>query len=171
MTDGAGRSAERPVLGDLAAEQLVSQVLAHTGRMSSRQDQTIELVGFDVRPRKRRAELLAALHLRVEGLWFGGRAELPEDHAVEQPRVGRRCGAAALGGEPYAMAGARQQPPRHRHLRDVEVPVGHGDQIGGDHPTLEDTVQTRPATGVRHPCPTRVAGQGWDVVSNRGDLR
>src|SRR5205085_9102148 len=103
VTDGARRSAERPVLADLAAEQLASQVLAHAGRMSSRQDQTIELVGFDVRPPKRRAELLAALHLRVEDLWFSGRAELPEDHAVEQPRVGRGRGAAALGGEPYAM--------------------------------------------------------------------
>ena len=34
------------------------------------------------------------------------------------------------------MAGARQQPPRHRHLGDVEVEVGQGYQHGRDHRTL-----------------------------------
>src|SRR4029077_4581005 len=61
-----------------------------------------------------------------------------EDHAVEQPRVGRRRGTTVLGGESYGVSDARPHPPRHRDLGDVEVLVGHRDQNGGDHPTLED---------------------------------
>ena len=143
MTDGADRPAERPVRGDLAAEQLTPQVLAHSRRVSAGQDQAVERVGLDVRPRDRRAELRVGLQLRVELLWFSGRAELPEDHAVEQPRVGGRRGATVLRRESNDMAGARQQPPRHRDLGDVEVAVGQGDQNGCDRPTLGETIRRR----------------------------
>ena len=62
-------------------------------------------------------ELLVGLQLGVEGLRLRGRAELAEDHAVEQARIGRRRGAAALGGEAHlvagvASAGATAPPPR-----------------------------------------------------------
>ena len=143
MTDGADRPAQRPVLGDLAAEQLASQVLTHAGCVSTRQDQPIELVGLDVRPRNRRAELLIGLHLCVESLWFGGRAELSEDHAVEQPLVGPRLYAATLSCESHDMASACQEPPRHGDLGDVEVTVRHGDQNGGDQTTLRENVKGR----------------------------
>src|SRR6266550_1790261 len=36
VTDGADRPAERPVFGDLPAEQLTAQVLTHSGRVSTR---------------------------------------------------------------------------------------------------------------------------------------
>ena len=117
---------ERPVLGDLAPQQLASQVLTHARRVSTRQDQTVELGGSDVGPCKWRVELLVRLHLRVERPCFCGRAELPEDHAVEQALIGGGRGAAVLGRESHDVADARQQPPRHRHLGHVEVVVGEG---------------------------------------------
>ncbi len=48
MTDRADGPVERPVLGDLAAEQLAPQVLTHARRVPAREDQTVELVGPDV---------------------------------------------------------------------------------------------------------------------------
>jgi hypothetical protein len=111
--------------------------------MSTRQDQAVELVGLDVRPRERRPELLIGLQLCIERLWFGRRAELSEDHAVEQPLVGARRDGAALGCEPHHVASASKKPPRHGDLGDVEVTIRHGDQNSGDQTTLEENVKDR----------------------------
>ena len=140
VTDGADGPVERPVLGDLAPQQLAAQVLTHPGACPPGRIRPSNSSGLDVGPRERRAELLVGLHLRVERLGFGGRAELSEDHAVEQALVGRGRGAAVLGRESHDVAEARQQPPRHRDLGHVEVVVGQRDQDGGDRPTLEETM-------------------------------
>jgi hypothetical protein len=140
VTDGADRPLERPIRGDLGAKQLTSQILTHAGCVSSGQDQPIELIGYDLGPRKWRPKRCVRLHVGIKVLGFGGRAELPEDHAVEQPLIGAGCGAALLGGEAHHMAKPCQQPPRHRHLGHVKVVVRYWDQNGGDHPTLEEPI-------------------------------
>ena len=58
----------------------------------------------------------------------GHRAQLAEQDTGQQPGVGGRDGPLAFGGEDDLVPGIAQDPPRHRDLRDVEVPVGQRHQ-------------------------------------------
>jgi hypothetical protein len=46
----------------------------------------------------------------------------------QQPGVSGRDRAGLFGGEDHLMPGIAQQPPWHRDLGDVEVPVGKRNQ-------------------------------------------
>ena len=61
--------------------------------------------------------------LVVEGLRLLLRPQLPEDHPVEEARIGRRRALAGFGGEVHGVAGVRQEPPRDSHFGDIEVDV------------------------------------------------
>ena len=76
----------------------------------------------------------AADELVVQRLGLGRGAELAEDHAGQQPGIGGRDRARPLGGEHHLMTRVAQDPPRHRDLGDVEVPVGKRQQHA--HPAI-----------------------------------
>jgi hypothetical protein len=109
--------------------------------MPAGQQQAVEGGRVQPGPGRRGGELRGPGELGVEDPGLGRGTELPEDHAGEQPGVSGRERAGLLGGEDHLMPGITQDPPRHRDLSDVEVPIGKRDQHA--HPAII----AAPATG------------------------
>jgi hypothetical protein len=53
---------------------------------------------------------------------------LAEKDAGQQPGIGCRNRARPFGGEHHLMTRVTQDPPRHGHLGDVEIPVRNRQQ-------------------------------------------
>ena len=106
---------------------VAAEVLAHPRRVPARRGRSPSNAPGSMSPHAhRRAELRRRAPARGRTPSARGRApSLPEDHAVEQPRVAR-----AARSPPRSVAnttswpGVAQQPPRHRDLGHVEVAVG-----------------------------------------------
>ena len=102
--------------------------------MPAGQQETVVLRRIEIAPRHRLGERAIMLELAVELDRLVLRAELPEQHAVEQPLIARGRRAAVFGREHDFVAGLDEQLPRHRDLGGVEVRVGQREQH--THPTM-----------------------------------
>ena len=166
MADRANRAIEPPELRDLALQHRRGKVLPHAGRVSSGQQQSIEVARSQVRPGNRRAKALRLGELRVEPLRLLVGPELAEDHPIEQPWISHRRFASPLSREHWVMTSVGQHPPGHRHLGDVEVPVRKGNQHAHASATV---LQTNPSDPQR-PSPSTHLTQNADLITGPHSL-